>query len=59
VCHGNVTNSQEERARFFFLNQEFLLDQKYKPTEHDLEIVVNNPFLVESEHYKRVYGNKY
>jgi hypothetical protein len=57
-CHHSVTNSPEERARFFFKNQEFLLEQRYKPKENDFEIIEKYPFLIETEYYKRLYQKK-
>jgi len=55
VCHAAVTNSNEERARFFFKNVEFLLDNHYELQPDDLAVVAKHPFLIETEAYKRIF----
>lgn len=57
-CHNNVTNSEEERARFFFKNQEFLIENGYKPIPADFELIEKYPFLVKSKDFERLYGKK-
>lgn len=57
-CHSMVTNSEEERAFFFFKNQEFLIENHYKPNEKDYELIEKHPFLVKSREFSRVYGKK-
>jgi len=57
-CHDKVTNSEEERARFFFKNQEFLLANNYKPKDEDFAVIEKHPFLIKSPDFARLYGKK-
>lgn len=57
VCHAAVTNSHEERAKFFFKNVEYLLQQNYQPQPNDFELIRNHAFLIETEQYQRIFGN--
>ena len=57
-CHEAIKHTKEERSFLFFKNQEFLLENEYKPREEDFDLIKRHPFLIESEEYVKLYGKK-
>ena len=46
-CHKVVGHSQEEERKFFKLNLDFLVRERYRPTKKDWQFLRDHPHLVD------------
>jgi hypothetical protein len=54
-CHGHVGHTDTEHERYFFLNIEYLLGQRYEPQEDDYDLVRAHSFLLRSGRFAAIF----